>query len=100
MTMVVTLTVRIEAIESFRAYERAAARAMARYGGAIERAVVIPATNGGTSFKEIHIVTFPDEAAFNAYQGDEEMAALSHLRAGSVIGTEIMFGEDGPDYRS
>jgi uncharacterized protein (DUF1330 family) len=99
MTLVAILTVRNEALDAFREYERTAAMVMARHGGAIERAVVIPSKSGEATFREIHIVTFPDEAAFEAYRRDEEMARIAHLREESVLATEIMIGEDGPDYR-
>jgi uncharacterized protein (DUF1330 family) len=98
MTLVAILTVRTRAMESFRDYERRAARAMARHGGAIERTVVIPARDGEDTFKEIHIVTFPDETSFELYRNDEEMVRWAHLRLESVVATEILIGEDGPEY--
>src|SRR3954471_16460422 len=98
MTLVVILTVRTDALESFRDYERSAARVMARYCGAIERAVGIPAKPGEASFREVQIVTFAGAAAFEAYRMDGEIAALAPLREISVLATEIMIGEDGPEY--
>jgi uncharacterized protein (DUF1330 family) len=98
MTLVVILTVRREALEKFRAFERRAAAVMAKHGGAIERTVVITPQNAEDFVKEIHIVTFPDEQAFLAYRQDTDLTAVASLRAESVIHTELMIGEDGPDY--
>jgi hypothetical protein len=97
MTLVVILTVRRKAADSFRAFERQAAAVMARHGGAIERTVVV--NSDADLFKEVHIVTFPDAAARAAYRKDPELAALLPLREMSVISTEVLIGEDGPVYR-
>lgn len=98
MTLVVILTVRSEALDKFRTFEKRAATVMAKYGGAIERTVVIPPARTGDFVKEVHLVTFPNEQALLAYQNDEDLKKLSHLRQESVVQTEIMVGEDGPDY--
>ncbi|AUX38718.1 hypothetical protein SOCE26_000960 [Sorangium cellulosum] len=100
MTLVVILTVRCEAIETFRAFERKAAGVMARYGGAIERTVVTAPDGAGEHVKEVHLVTFPDEQAFSAYRRDAELEAVAHLRRESVVQTEILIGEEGPDYHA
>jgi uncharacterized protein (DUF1330 family) len=99
MTLVVILAVLSEKMESFRSFETKAAAIMAKYGGAIERSVVIPPENEGGLLKEVHIVTFPDERALAAYRDDNGLREIAHLREESVVKTEIMVGEDGPDYR-
>jgi len=43
-------------------------------------------------------VTFPDEQALSAYRNDEDLKEVVHLREESVVKTEILVGEDGPDY--
>jgi hypothetical protein len=98
MTLVVILTVRSEALDKFRTFEKKAATVMARYGGAIERTVVVSPASPRSPIKEIQIVTFPSEQAFGAYQKDEDLTRLAHLRQESVVQTEIMVGEDGPNY--
>jgi len=98
MVLVVILTVRREALEAFRAFETKAAAVMARYGGALERAVVIPPEGEAPHLKEVHLVTFPDAQAFAAYRQDGELAAVAHLRQASVVATEVLTGEEGPDY--
>jgi hypothetical protein len=98
MTLVVILTVRRDQVSAFRAFETQAAIAMAKYGGAIARTVAITPEPDAEAFKEVHIVTFPDARAFEAYRGDAELAAWKHLREASVVDTQVMIGEDGPDY--
>src|SRR5712692_742493 len=100
MTLVVILTVRREAIDKFRTFERQAAAVMAKYGGAIERTVVIAPQNTEGFLKEIHIVTFPNEQAFLAYQQDSDHKIVACFRPESVAQTELMIGEEGPDYGS
>lgn len=97
LILVAIITVRPGMLDVFRQFEHQAAEIMARYGGAIERSVVIP-PEGDQMLKEIHIVTFPDEKAFLGYRNDAELAAISHLREQSVADTEIMIGEEGPKY--
>lgn len=98
MVLVLLLTVRPDRLDTFRAYERQAAAVMARHGGGIERVVEIPSEEEGGPYREVHIVTFPDEAAYQAYSADPDMANWRPLREASVIRTEIMKGEEGPDY--
>lgn len=98
MTLVVILTVRRDAIEKFRAFEKHAARIMEPHGGRIERTVVVEPNGLPDMIKEIHVVTFPNEEAFAAYRTDEELARFAHLRDQSVVHTEVFAGEDGPRY--
>jgi uncharacterized protein (DUF1330 family) len=98
MTLVVILTVRHQALEVFRVFERRAAVVMARYGGAIERSVVVPPESGSELLREIHVVTFPDLQALEGYRADIELRSIAHLRDAAVVKTEILIGEEGPDY--
>jgi len=59
---------------------------------------VVSSESTGDFLKEIHIVTFPDEQALSAYRNDEDLKEVVHLREESVVKTEILVGEDGPDY--
>jgi hypothetical protein len=98
MTLVAILTVRRAALDDFRAFERHAASVMAHHGGRIERTVVVPLAGAPELLKEVHLVTFPDAGAFQAYRADPRRDALAHLRDASVVATEILAGEDGPSY--
>ena len=96
MTLVAILTVRKDAVEKFRAYESHAARIMGEHGGRIERTVVVPDT--ADTIKEIHIVTFPGDAAYAAYRNDARLKEHAPLREASVVRTELHVGADGPLY--
>jgi hypothetical protein len=98
LTLVAILTVRREALDRFRAFERHAATVMARHGGRIERTVVVSPPGSPDLLKEVHVVTFPDEAAYRAYRDDPRRGELAHLRDESVVHSEVLAGEDGPDY--
>ena len=98
MTIVAIVTVRKSAIDKFHAFERHAAAVMKRHGGRIERTIVAAAVGSPHLVKEIHVVTFPNEQAFSAYRSDERLLELAQLREESVVHTEVLIGEDGPDY--
>jgi len=98
MTLVAILTVRRDAIEKFRDYEVRAVEVMKQHGGQLERTVVVAADGSPELVKEIHLVTFPDGNAFAAYRKDERLTKFAHLRAQSVVHTELYVGEDGPSY--
>jgi hypothetical protein len=98
MTLVAILTVRRAALAEFRTFERHAAAVMARHGGRIERTVVVTPDGPSEVVKEIHVVTFPSAAAFEAYRADERLREMVELREASVVHTEVLVGEAGPDY--
>jgi uncharacterized protein (DUF1330 family) len=100
MIVVAIMTVRKNEIEKFRSFESKAAAIMASHGGVIERTVVIPLPISPELFKELHIVTFPSEQAFAAYRQDKALQEVAHLRAESVVETEILVGETGPNYEA
>ena len=81
MLLVATMTVRREAVEDFRAFERRAATIMAKYGGVIERTIV--ADDGSAPLQEVQVVRFPDERALAAYQADEGLQRIAPLRVRS-----------------
>jgi uncharacterized protein (DUF1330 family) len=92
---VAILTVRRDALGTFRAFERHAAAVMATHGGRIERTVVAAAA-APDLVREVHVVTFPDVRAFHGYRDDPRLAEMAHLREASVVHTELLVGEDGP----
>jgi uncharacterized protein (DUF1330 family) len=94
LVLVVTLEVRREAAVEFRAYETAAARIMTAYGGRIEREVEVESEAGASTFREIHIVSFPDAAALDAYRRDSELAGLAAMRERAVESTIVVRGRD------
>lgn len=100
LTLIVTLTVARTELDGFRRYEHAAAAILRKYGGAIERVIEGRAEPHASELTEVHLVSFPNEAAFDAYRGDPELGALSALRERSILRTQILFGADRPPYGS
>ena len=98
MVLIAILTVRRDAVELFTTYEHQAAAIMARYGGAIERTVVLASESPDTPHREVHVVTFPSSNAFDAYRADPAVLALKPMRDASILSTEILVGESGPVY--
>jgi uncharacterized protein (DUF1330 family) len=98
LVIVAILTVRDGALQLFREYEIKAAAAMARYGGAIERTFVEEAAYPEQQVREVHVVSFPNRAAFERYRSDAELNGLKELRAVCIARTELLLGRDGPDY--
>jgi uncharacterized protein (DUF1330 family) len=95
MSVVVVAILTIGERAAFDAFEARAAAVMARHGAAIERAIGVPGASGAPA-REVHVVRFPDEAAWAAYRADPELAALAPLRARGVIATEALVGADAP----
>ena len=96
--LVAILGVKSDALDQFHAYERQAAAIMRRHGGAITRTVAVRPGAGDPLIQEVHVVTFPDAAAFAAYRQDPALAAAAPLRDASIATTQILIGSDGPDY--
>jgi uncharacterized protein (DUF1330 family) len=96
VTIVALLTVRRDQLSAFHAYERAAAAIMARHGAAIDR--VIALAPEGEHHREIHVVSFPSPAAWDAYRADPALAALAAERAAAIVATEVWLGTDAPSY--
>lgn len=90
MSVVVVAILTIAEREAFDAFEAQAARVMARHGAAIERAIRVE----GAPEREVHIVRFPDDAAWAAYRADDELRALADLRARGIAATELLVGAD------
>ncbi|MBI3245739.1 MAG: NIPSNAP family protein [Deltaproteobacteria bacterium] len=83
----------------FRQFETEAARIMRKYGGRIERVIRPHASVPlGSSPHEIHIVSFPSMAQFEAYRKDGDLAKCTPLRQSAIARTEIIIGEEGEPY--
>lgn len=87
---------------AFEAFERKAAQRMARHGGRIERAIrtiqsgEAPGTESLAPY-EVHIASFPDKAAAEAYAADPETQGVDGERAAIIARTTILVGmEAGP----
>ncbi len=88
--------------EAFEAFEREAAGIMARHGGRIDQAVrLVPLEGAGPEDAtpyELHIVSFPDKAAFEAYFNDPATRVLREKRSKIISRTELMAGREAGPY--
>ncbi len=91
--LIAVLTVHRAELERFRNIERAAARVTAKHGGEIERAYEL--SGDADTLRELHVIRFPDDAAFDAYRADRDLATN---RAQAVISTEICSAMELPPY--
>jgi antibiotic biosynthesis monooxygenase (ABM) superfamily enzyme len=87
---------------AFEAFEREAARIMAAHKGRIDSAVRLAPPpgappNDATPY-ELHIVSFPDEAAFQAYSNDPATLALREKRSKIIARTVLMAGREAGPY--
>ncbi len=82
---------------AFEAFEREAARIMAKHGGRIERAIRIVGLKADAPF-EVHVVSFPDRAASDSYANDPETETLRAGRAGIIARTKILEGRGAGPY--
>jgi len=87
---------------AFDAFEREAARIMARHQGRIDTAVrLTPPPGAGPADAtpyEVHVVSFPDQAAFDAYTNDPATLALRERRARIISRTVVLAGREAGPY--
>ena len=98
--MVVSLFIHQGREAEFEQFESEAAKIMKRYGGAVERRIVCAPQAGDAVPREVHIVTFPDEKAFERYRADPGLGALAELRSRAIRQTTVWRGIDRPLFSS
>lgn len=87
----VQIWLRTNDVDGFQAYERRAARVLARHGARIERAFrPLDAAEDPALPFEIHLVSFPNQAALVAWQADPERAALQEERERLIARTTVI----------
>ncbi len=79
----------------FEDFERRAMPILRRHGGTLEHRF---RGTGGAGPDEIHVLTFPDEAAFAAYRADPEYVALADARAAAIRETTVLPGSAAPAF--
>jgi uncharacterized protein (DUF1330 family) len=84
--------------DAFERFESSAAAIMKRYGGRIERRLSLPRSQDTAQPDEIHIVIFPNEAAFEGYRRDPDLVALASLRASAIRETIVWAGVEAPPF--
>ena len=97
--LIVSLWLKNNDVSAFEAFERQAAKAMAEYDGRIERAIRISCTEyEGDSPFEIHIVSFPNAAAFQMYRQSSESRNLAVVRDSIISKAVVIAGGDVKAY--
>jgi hypothetical protein len=101
--LVVTLWVHPCQEAAVEAFEREAARIMARHGGRIDQAVRLARPDGARAGEvpfEVHLVSFPDKAAHEAYGADSETVTLRSRRDRIISRTLVAEGWPAGPYWS
>src|SRR4051794_24694695 len=98
LSMIVALFCNPGSEDLFEQFESAAASIMRRYLGSIERRVRIAPNVENSSPYEVHLVTFPDEHAFDRYRADPDLIALADLRARAIHKTIVWRGSQLPNW--
>jgi|GEM_PF-626895 len=84
--------------EDFARFETSALSIMARHGGSLSRRLAIGDRTGADAPSELHLVTFPNREAYEAYRSDPELAALAELRSRAIVRTVIWEGVELPPF--
>jgi uncharacterized protein (DUF1330 family) len=92
ITIVAALFIHPGREAEFEQFETAAESIMGRYGGRLERRIGFP--SGADQPHEVHVVTFPDQQAFEKYRADTDLQALAELRARAIRQTTAWAGAD------
>ncbi len=79
-------------------FEQHAAQIMAGYGGQIIAAFETVHNSDGSG-EEVHLLSFPDEAAFDAYRQEPALGALAALREQAIAHTEVSVSVGVKTYR-
>jgi hypothetical protein len=95
--VVALITVRRAELAQFRAYEAFAIARARAHGGALERCVEIDLPDPDLA-RELHLLRFPDAAAFARFRADPALTARHAERAAVVVAAEVWIGVDGPAY--
>src|SRR5262249_28776011 len=98
LTLVVVLFVHADRRAEFEQFESRAVEIMKRHGGRIERRIRCSGRDDASEPDEVHIVTFPTEAAFERYRRDPDVLALASLRTGAIRETIIWKGVEAPRF--
>ena len=98
VNLVVSLWLKKEDVAAFESFERAAASVMAKHGGRIEHVTRLVEAQRSDAPFEVHVVSFPDWSAFEAYRADPAFKLLLPRRERLIARTEIWRGEQRETY--
>jgi hypothetical protein len=85
LTFVLIARIPPDGVEAFRAYEDQVLPLLAEHGGLLQRRL---RDEAGTL--EVHIVSYPSDAAHQSYRSDPRRAAATHLLETSLAKTELL----------
>ena len=98
LVLVVSLWLKDDDIAGFEAFEHAAADLMTAHGGRIDSVIRCAADPDGPF--EVHLVSFPSVAAYDAYRADPRAVELRARRERVLARTEVWRGAALPAYGS
>lgn len=84
--------------KAFRAFEKEAITIIRDHGGKLITALVPEKKDDQETPDEIHLIQFPDEPAFLAYQADPRTIALSSRRAKVIAKTVVYTSREMVEY--
>jgi hypothetical protein len=85
ITLVLIVDVPPGAVAAFLEYEDRVLPLLARHGGLLERRL-----RGGDGLTEVHVVSFPSQAAYDDYVGDPERLAHRMLLDGVPLQQRLL----------
>ena len=88
-TVVMIAELGAAAVEPFDAYERQVLPLLERHGGRLERR--LRTADGRT---EVHLLSFPSRAGYDAYRADPDRAVLRPLLAGLDLSQRVLEVQD------
>lgn len=94
LALVVAIKINAGRQAEYERFENTVAKIIARHGGAVERRIAVEPGSDASRPHEMHIVTFPDRAAFERYRADPEVATLAAQRAEAIRETTYWMGVD------
>jgi uncharacterized protein (DUF1330 family) len=94
ITIVAALFIHPGREAEFEQFETAAESIMRRHGGGLERRIGFAPSEDPSHPHEVHIVTFPDQQAFERYRADPDLQALADLRVRAIRQTTAWMGSD------
>ena len=84
----ILVTLDVLNFDALKEFEQSAVIIMKKYGGKLITAFETQRDVSGTG-REIHLIEFPDEAAFAKYRSDPDLLGLAALRERAIKHTEV-----------
>ncbi|MGH1486096.1 MAG: DUF1330 domain-containing protein [Cellvibrionaceae bacterium] len=84
-------------ITLFKEYESQALSVMSTYGGHLSSAFKTKESEGDL-YREVHILSFPNEKQFHSYCNDSALLRLNSLREQAISSTQVFISEKFQEY--